>query len=415
MICRTLYLTLIAVVALGAIPELKAATAHVAKWGAGGSFCGSAQRPCRTLQQGIDQAGTDGQVIVHPGVYVENISISFSGLRMESVAGRFATTVKAADATQPAVRISASRVHFGRRGRGFGVTGGREGILVAAFGTSPAKVRIQGNYLRETFASPVSVYGSRAVIRYNLIRLLRLKSVSGEQVEPDAISCVGCDSSLIANNELVTTRKLKSQNGAGIVATNSSALRVIANSIRGPFSRGISVDRSSLTAMHNAISRTQLAGIAVENSTGNADVLSGNIVLKPGQIGISYESSPEFLSFRGPDLNNNLLIAGRGAGLLIAHDNRSQVLNNTAVQNKVGIAIEPEGANAVLSNSSLYLVRNSTFASSRAGIENRSDRPVEFRDHYFGGGDQAIENPGSVSGNSISTAQITNVETASQL
>lgn len=96
-----------------------AGTYTVAKWGADSASCGGSSAPCLTIQQAVDNAGSNSKIIVQPGLYQENVNIITDGLQMESTGGRYSTIIQASDTSDHVLEINASKISIGKKGKGF--------------------------------------------------------------------------------------------------------------------------------------------------------------------------------------------------------------------------------------------------------------------------------------------------------
>lgn len=126
-----------------------AITRHAASNGIDGPSCGTAAAPCRSISQALLLAGTGGHVIVGPGRYGDldadgnlggvgeeplnggcNCMIQITeAVTLESKDGAGATVLDAPP-NVTVVRIQSDDVVFGKKNRGFTVTGGFQGMQV---------------------------------------------------------------------------------------------------------------------------------------------------------------------------------------------------------------------------------------------------------------------------------------------
>lgn len=119
-------------------------TRYVASNGVDAPACGTAAAPCRSLTQAITLAGAGGRVIVGPGRYGDlNADGALGGVgeepvpgactcminvtqpvTLESTGGAGATVIDVPPTVSLGVRIQADDVVFGKKARGFTISGG---------------------------------------------------------------------------------------------------------------------------------------------------------------------------------------------------------------------------------------------------------------------------------------------------
>jgi len=105
---------------------------YVQKWGKDTYNCGSKTRPCLTINQGVYRVASTtspystssvSKIYVGPGKYTENVSINKNGIRITSTHGTDSTIIKASNTQHDAVYIASDGVYFGKKGKGFTLTG----------------------------------------------------------------------------------------------------------------------------------------------------------------------------------------------------------------------------------------------------------------------------------------------------
>ena len=123
---KTLISTTVLLGAVFMVSGVHAATKVVSKWGTDISSCGPGSTPCRTIGWGISQASANDTVLVHPGVYTENLIIdsSKSGLQLTSLSGRSATAIVSANSSSNVITVNAINVRIGSKANGFSIEGG---------------------------------------------------------------------------------------------------------------------------------------------------------------------------------------------------------------------------------------------------------------------------------------------------
>jgi len=130
------------------------------------STCSKAD-PCTSIQNALDIATPNSRIIVSPGRYSGNLVFDIQGLRITSVAGARGTVI--ALGAGNGITISADKVHFGQKGKGFRLTGdpvGNDVVFVTG-----SQVRFEGNIVDLDDGAiaddALANNGSRATIRYN--------------------------------------------------------------------------------------------------------------------------------------------------------------------------------------------------------------------------------------------------------
>lgn len=124
---------------------------YVQKWGRDTYNCGSITRPCLTIRQGIFRAAATSppysslsvsDIYVGPGQYDENVSVNKNGIRITSTHGTDSTIINADNELHDAVRISANGVYFGKKKKGFTLTGSTQSNGLFSTGSD---VQVMGN------------------------------------------------------------------------------------------------------------------------------------------------------------------------------------------------------------------------------------------------------------------------------
>ena len=119
-------------------------TRYVASYGVDGPSCGTAAAPCRSITQALTLAGSGGRVIVGPGRYGDLDADGVLGeageepvpgacncmiliaqpVTLESTGGAGATVISVPSTVSFGVRVQADDVVFGKKTRGFTISGG---------------------------------------------------------------------------------------------------------------------------------------------------------------------------------------------------------------------------------------------------------------------------------------------------
>jgi parallel beta-helix repeat protein len=172
-------------------PALGAATLYVANNGIDGeNRCLDARVPCRSISHAISKADAGDKIVVGPGRYGDlnedgmftpadgeeagdledlggGVMLKINKtLTLESTAGAGATVLNAGRASVAVVHIEADNVVFGTRQRGFTLTGGQFGMVIAG-GT---KVNVESNVARGNKQDGFFVIGREHVLTANAAR-----------------------------------------------------------------------------------------------------------------------------------------------------------------------------------------------------------------------------------------------------
>lgn len=173
----------------GLAGEVWAKTLFVASYGVDGATCGASSSPCRSLSRAIQNAAENDRIVVGPGRYGdlnrdgmfdeaagEEAAEDATGcacmvkidkpLAIESRAGAAQTVLDAGGVSERVVRVQASGVTFGRRAKGFTLTGGADFGLVLDAGTAGAEVG--GNLATGANLEAFSIAGSGHSVAINL-------------------------------------------------------------------------------------------------------------------------------------------------------------------------------------------------------------------------------------------------------
>jgi hypothetical protein len=178
---RTLVLLLGVSVALPG--AARAATLVVAPNGVDGGSCGDKKAPCQTITRAIANAGIGDTVLVAPGRYGDvNGSLSISGADEEtpnvdgcgcvleigkrvtviSRDGAAATVIDGGKASLHTVRISADGAVFGKKNKGFTITGGGSGD--AGLNVVANDTTVTGHLFIDNQSQGARIGGSRNLI-----------------------------------------------------------------------------------------------------------------------------------------------------------------------------------------------------------------------------------------------------------
>jgi hypothetical protein len=287
-----------------------AETRYVANNGLDSETCGAKSSPCRSISQGIVNAGVNDTIQVGPGLYgdlnfdgdledegEENalnedgalISIS-KPVRIVSTLGAFATFVNANAITDFVFYIKADDVRIGKKKKGFTIRGGDdvgvfvEGDRVRIFGNTIASggngIRV-GCYGSDDFGAPErGAIGHNAVIFNEDTGIHLCDNSSRFGIRKNNISnnggygiqALGTQHKMIANNI--------SGNGEVGVSITAATSRLVRNIVVGNQSSGVSSSGDNLFAKSNSIIGNRSIGIFFfEDTTLQKNNVFGNYPL----------------------------------------------------------------------------------------------------------------------------------------
>ena len=378
--CNTRYLSVLLVLSLAlASASAFAKTRYVEKWGSDSNAPDCKKTtPCLNISTAIANSNPNDKIIIGPGTYfiATALVIDDRGLKLESTAGRYATTIQQVNFSQHVISIEAPKVQIGKKGKGFTLTGGfTVGFTAIEIDTpdnSPA-IKIQGNRIgapRPVDASPdlldrsnyfgINVLngGEKLQLAYNLFH---------NNVIPFA--CSDCDRMLVKHNRF--TNNL----GTGFSVLSSSSVTFKDNVVSNNSSHGILTSTTE--------ERLQISNSVFEYNGGHGldlqftkDVKLGSIISsRNGSSGIALNQ----LSNAGPaTVKHFLSLDNDNTGLFLNHTDGSRIENNMALSNATdGIHL---GTNA----EARTLRNNSTIFN--AGCELRGINDLvryEYSRHLF--------------------------------
>ncbi len=151
---------------LAALP-VHAGVLHVEKWGQDSGYCGSANDPCNTIGQAIDNADPGDTIRVGPGVYgdadengwlsgpgeeyrncggrISVVCVDRDNLKLESTMGAASTVIDAPSPAAAGVVIRGNGVKFGKKGRGFTIRHSTTGVVLNADRLTVQDIRAEDN------------------------------------------------------------------------------------------------------------------------------------------------------------------------------------------------------------------------------------------------------------------------------
>lgn len=259
-------------------------TRYVEKWGdpTNQPDC-KRTAPCLGILQTIANSNANDRVVIGPGVYGESITIptGLEGLKLESVGGRYATTIVGdGSGSGHVVDIDASRVQIGRKGKGFTILGATSGgnAINAVYPFNPGKrLKIQGNRIglarrgSDGAGADYDNDGGIYVAGENVGTQITNNIVQNTQ--GTGVSCLFCIQALIKDNRI-------SGNGTGIVLGGTDKTRVLRNVITqnlGNGIEGLSV-ATGLVIKDNVSAGNTEDGIDISDAAGTK--IQSNIVAR---------------------------------------------------------------------------------------------------------------------------------------
>lgn len=251
-----LVFSLAAAAVVPAGPALAATTYHVATTGNDGD-AGGAGDPWLTIQHAIDNATSDDTIIVHDGIYTEDLVVDTANLTLKSVNGSGATTIQLVDVVEGIdIRGNADNFTLGGAGQGFT-------ILSSAGAGTDRNIQVVNN-------------PSGVEISYNTI------DTTGGATEGISVGAAGATGLTISNNTFIAEVGDGSIWGPRVVDVT-----VDDNTFTGPGgppASGYAVEFAGVTATSpSTISGNTITGysmgIAIFNGEGTSNlVIDGNTI-----------------------------------------------------------------------------------------------------------------------------------------
>lgn len=368
-------LALTAVITLGACAVADAAVWHVANNGVDAPLCGSRNAPCRSISAAIARAEAGDRIVVGPGRYGDvNGDGDFDDpgdeaaelqdgpgcgclihvnkiLTIESEEGAGATVLDASGRPIYVVRISISEVVFGRRDKGFTLTGGRRGMHIEGPGLSGvAGVRIESN--RSTGQTQD---GFSAAARFQPVRMLgNVASANGRH-----------------GVFLLETRQDSELTGNTATDNGGAGFFVIAFATSTPDPDRDLIIRENFAAGNGG------GGFSIELTSGRSDI-SMNVASHNGSTGFAVAGNGSTLA------RDNAAIANDGLGFAFREDGGLDLRGNAIHGNRLGGVLTERIASLT------EIARNNIFgngATTNCGLTNASGDVLTVGKNYWGAPD----------------------------
>lgn len=161
---------------LGFSTVSQAATLYVASNGMDERECGTKTAPCRSINQAINNANEKDKIVVGPGNYTRAVEGNpgncfclirvDKAVRIESTGGAGVTIVDAQGLENNTVRITANGARFGKKGKGFLLTGAvQTGLSISSL--SYSEVRMEGNRAQGNGQAGFKIQGDDHILANN--------------------------------------------------------------------------------------------------------------------------------------------------------------------------------------------------------------------------------------------------------
>jgi len=296
-----------------------AAKTRVAVDGTDGPGCGTKSTPCRTISRGIEETPEGGVVEVGPGRYgdvnangilddVEDEPVSSCDtctllitkrVTIISRLGAEATVIDAGG-MPTTVRIEAPGVVFGRRKRGFTVTGSSVRGLISSGG----KIRIEGNIATGNLSAGFDISGPGSPVIVG--NLSYANEGSGFVIDTR-------DPALIVGNRAVANG-LEAGNGGIGFFIKSSGTRLAKNIASGNDGPGFDLTRRA-EATQNTATANRGDGFRID---GTGHRMHGNFLSGNGGPGLRLKRDSTAFVTKNTIIGND---AGRNCGILNLSEN----------------------------------------------------------------------------------------------
>lgn len=349
-------------------PSVWAGTIRVETWGVLGPACGSKTSPCISVGSALAIATKNDRIIVGPGVYTGNYTITREGLRLESAEGPHVTILRANNNAVNVISISQRKVRIGRRGKGFTFINATSGVAAGVRVTAAVYdgTRVEGNVFDGNQVG-IWLVGNKPVARHNLV----LDSQSTAIYVEDAAS------GLVADN------RVYQEEGSGIRLFDSEEISVQNNLVYGALS-GIetNMDSDDARIRNNALVGGKGSGnTALSLANAEGLLVDGNVASR-GSWGVylnNYDTQLDAATIR-----NNAAVGQFGAGFHMGNFNASGPAYTMKFDNNVGIGANTSGAETIHNASFSSVQGNNFYDNGVHGFNNLTASPVLLKKTYFG-------------------------------
>jgi parallel beta-helix repeat protein len=326
--------------------EVDAATRNVAMNGTDGTGCGTTAAPCRTINQAIVNANPGDKIVVGPGRYTAPASppcacvvLVDKTVTVESHDGALVTIIDAAGAANvDGVRIVASGVVFGGKGRGFTIRGTGLGSVGVVATSAAAGLVLAGHIIADN--ENVGV---------------RLTGLTDHQVSDNVAT----------GNESTGFFDLGGTNGtyARNTATGSSVGFAFINASNMVLTDNTAIDNGSI-------------GFLVTGGSGST--YKSNAITRNASIGFVGASETDLV------LEDNVLSANAQAVLLSGAS--VTATGNTVVGNTRGLLY------AAVAGTVSDIRRNAFIGNQESGVQTANNDVTLTQNNFFGNGACGLTN-----------------------
>ena len=280
-----------------------------------------------SIQAAVDRAQEGDEIVVCPGIYVENINITKS-ISIESYSGSANTIIEAKNINDDVITITANKVNIS----GFTI---RDSEADGIYQKYVENCNLSGN----------SIYSTRNGIRLFLSNNNTINYNTVNFNDNSGIWLVSSNDNLISNN---TANSNKQFDGFELKWSNNNI--IIANNASYNFDSGIALfDSSNNTIRGNTANSNEYHGISL--SVSNNNIIMANNASNNFQCGIVLFNSS----------NNNAIIGNMASsnnkdGIYIKYSHNNSILNNTANSNQQfhGIDLISSNNNNIINNNASY-------------------------------------------------------------
>lgn len=357
---------LVTVTVLAAVPA-QAGSVRVSSNGVDSGTCGiGSEAPCATIAQAVSNAAEGDSISVGPGSYA-GTTVGKS-LSLTSSAGTGGAVING-----PMV-LGASGIEFGKRGKGFSLTGASTLLTVAG-----DEIVVRGNLFSDGSTGIEVSLGMDSVIRDNSFD-----------------NCNTGVAVLAATGTEIRGNRFGYTGSAGVYLGASSTSAVVReNRNFGPSGTGYSIDGTGHVLSRNLAHGTPGGGFVATGTPTNV-LLKGNLAVSTNSpsylltVGSGWvltanaavnSGAPGFYLAAGTTftLTGNVAIGNNGQGILVAGGSGHVLVGNSAVDNaQGGLVLHSVGNGVTVTGGNLY------GNNGNCGLNNNSGSAVTATGVYWG-------------------------------
>jgi nitrous oxidase accessory protein NosD len=300
--------------------SLFAKTHYVEKWGSDANPC-TKTLPCLTIQHAIRNSKKNDKIVVGPGEYDENVSISqnsmgedLEGLKIESSAGRWATFVTAVSPSAAAIAVLQPKVQIGKKGKGLTFQNSTNTAAVLFLSNAPG-AKVEGNRMAD------SGWGLFIANNPNDLKN-QIKNNITENNTENGFYCNGCYKALIQENQS------RGNGDIGFYIFNAESMSFFKNIASNNGGTGLYVLGTNNNAKIKDNVFYKNAGDGMQTDNADGQLVQANIAGDNSVSGFDIFQT----SFTKPQqVKNNLAAANTNDGFLINDGMSAKFDFNTAV------------------------------------------------------------------------------------